>query len=121
MQQIGEIIKEKNITLDTRDPVVQGGFTQVPNFILKMPELSVGAKIVYAMFLHYAWNNESCFPGQDRLADDIGMSRSRTTEFVSELEKAGLVGISRRGQGRTNFYNIKFVVKKQAKRRARTS
>jgi hypothetical protein len=118
MQQIGEIIREKNITLDTRDPVVQGGFTQVPNFILKMPGLSVGAKIVYAMFLHYAWNNESCFPGQDRLAEDIGMSRSRVTEFVTELEQAGLVAIARRGQGRTNLYNIKFVVKKRRMPRA---
>jgi len=119
MQTIGELIKEKNITLDTRDPVVRGGFTQVPNFILKMSELSVGAKVVYAMFLHYAWNNESCFPGQDRLAEDIGMSRASVTNYVGELEEAGLVGITRRGQGRTNLYNIKFVVKKRATKRAR--
>lgn len=119
MQQIGELIKEKNITLDTRDPVVRGGFTQVPNFILKMSELSVGAKVVYAMFLHYAWNNESCFPGQDRLAEDIGMSRASVTNYVGELEEAGLVGITRRGQGKTNLYNIKFVVKRRAIKRLR--
>jgi predicted transcriptional regulator len=119
MQQIGELIKEKNITLDTRDPVVRGGFTQVPNFILKMSELSVGAKVVYAMFLHYAWNNESCFPGQDRLAEDIGMSRASVTNFVGELEEAGLVGITRRGQGKTNLYNIKFVVKRRAIKKVR--
>ena len=119
MQQIGELIKEKNITLDTRDPVVRGGFTQVPNFILKMSELTVGAKVVYAMFLHYAWNNESCFPGQDRLAEDIGMSRASVTNFVRELEEAGLVGITRRGQGRTNLYNIKFVVKRRTIKRVR--
>jgi len=119
MQTIGELIKEKNITLDTRDPVVRGGFTQVPNFILKMAELSVGAKVVYAMFLHYAWNNESCFPGQDRLAEDIGMSRASVTNFVGELEEAGLVGITRRGQGRTNLYSIKFVVKRRAVKRIR--
>src|SRR4029077_6653197 len=105
----GDIIREKNITLDTRDPVARGGFTQVPNFILKMPDLSVGAKVVYAMFLHYAWNNDSCFPGQDRLAMDIGMSRSRVAEFIGALQKAGLITITRRGMGRTNLYSIKFV------------
>jgi hypothetical protein len=45
MKQIGEIIKEKNIHLETLDPVAQGGFTQVPNFILKNPDLSLGAKV----------------------------------------------------------------------------
>jgi len=110
MQAIGEILKEKNLQLDTVNPVLQNGFTQVPNFILKDPNISVGAKVAYAMFLSYAWHNDSCFPGQDRLAEDMGMSRSRVTEFVGELERAGLVTIERRGQGKTNLYTIHFQV-----------
>jgi biotin operon repressor len=113
MRQIGEIIKESNIVLDTLDPVARGGFTQVPNFILKSGDLSVGAKVTYAMFLSYAWHNENCFPGQERLAEDMGMSRSRVTEFVGELERAGFITIQRRGQGKTNVYTIHFSVKKQ--------
>ncbi len=35
-----EIIKEKNLQLDTPNPALQGGFTQVPNFILKNPDIS---------------------------------------------------------------------------------
>lgn len=111
MKAIGEIIKEKNLQLDTINPVLQRGFSQVPNFILKDPNISVGAKVAYAMFLSYAWHNDSCFPGQDRLAEDMGMSRSRVTEFVGELERAGLVTIERRGQGKTNLYTIHFQVK----------
>jgi biotin operon repressor len=111
-QSIGEIIKEKNIQLDQYfDPVSRGGFTQVPNFILKEPNLSVGAKLTYAMFLSYAWNNDSCFPGQERLGEDIGMSRPSVSAFVAELEAAGLVTVQRRGQGRTNIYTIHFQVK----------
>lgn len=110
MKTIGEVIKEKNLQLDTVNPVLQAGFTQVPNFILKNPDISVGAKVAYAMFLSYAWHNDSCFPGQDRLADDMGMSRSRVTEFVGELEKAGLISIQRRGQGKTNLYTVHFQV-----------
>jgi len=111
MKSIGEIIKERNLQLDTANPVLQGGFTQVPNFILKDSKLSLGAKVTYAMFLSYAWNNDSCFPGQERLAEDMGMSRSRVTEFVGELEKSGLITIQRRGQGKTNIYTIHFQVK----------
>jgi Helix-turn-helix domain len=110
MERISEIIKERNIELDTLDPVARGGFTQVPNFILKTPQLSVGAKVVYAMFLSYAWHNNSCFPGQGRLALDMGMSRTRVTEFVGELEKARFISIQRRGLGKTNIYIIHFSV-----------
>ena len=111
MKDIGEILKEKNLQLDTVNPVLQGGFTQVPNFILKDSQLSPGSKVTYAMFLSYAWHNDSCFPGQDRLAEDMGMSRSRVTEFVSELESHGLISIQRRGQGKTNIYTVHFQVR----------
>ncbi len=115
VKAIGDVIKEQNIQLDQLfDPVSRGGFTQVPNFILKDQNLSIGAKLTYAMFLSYAWNNDSCFPGQERLSQDMGMSRSRVTEYVTELEKAGLVTIQRRGQGKTNIYTIHFQVKGNA-------
>ena len=111
MKNIGEIMKEQNITLDTIDPVAAKGFTQIPNFILKAPELSVGSKVAYAMFLSYAWHNDSCFPGQDRLAEDMGMSRVRVTQLIAELQRFGLVKIQRRGQGKTNLYTVHFQVK----------
>src|SRR5436190_11389865 len=115
MKSVGELIKEKNIKLDTADPVTLHGFTQVPNFILKKPDLSVGGKVVYAMFLSYAWHNDSCFPGQERLAQDMGMSQSRVSEFIKELATANLIEIERRGMGKTNLYKIKFVVQKPPK------
>jgi DNA-binding MarR family transcriptional regulator len=112
-----DLIAEKNIELETLDPVTRFGFTQVPNFILTNATLGIGAKMTYAMFLHYAWYKDSCFPGQDRLAVDMGMSTSRVNEFIKELETAGFVEIIRRGQGRTNVYKIKFVVKQKRKQR----
>ena len=35
---------EQNIKLNTADPVALHGFTQLPNFILRNPDLSIGAK-----------------------------------------------------------------------------
>ena len=111
-RHIGDVLRERNIELATNDPVARGGFTQVPNFILKDPNISVGAKVAYAMFLSYAWHNDSCFPGQDRLARDMGMSRVRVTQLIAELERASLVTIQRRGQGKTNLYTVHFQVKR---------
>ena len=105
LEGIEKYIKEaeRNIELATKDPVVQGGFTQVPNFVLKKEGLSPGAKVTYAMFLSYAWHNNYCFPGQTRLAKEIGVTRPRVTQYISELESAKLVTITRRGQGKTNL------------------
>ena len=114
-RSIGDILKERNIELATNDPVVRGGFTQVPNFILRDGTLSLGAKVTYAMFLHYAWHNDSCFPGQERLAQDMGMSQSRVSEFIKELAASDLIEIKRRGIGKTNLYKIKFVVQRVPK------
>ena len=114
-RHIGDILRERNIELATNDPVARGGFTQVPNFILRDPNISLGAKVAYSMFLHFAWNNDSCFPGQDRLAGHMGMSVSRVNEYIKELEAAGLIEITRRGQGKTNLYKVNFVVKGKRK------
>ncbi|HTV26822.1 MAG TPA: helix-turn-helix domain-containing protein [Xanthobacteraceae bacterium] len=114
-RHIADVLKERNIELATNDPIVRGGFTQVPNFILRNGSLSLGAKVTYAMFLHYGWHNNFCFPGQERLAEDMGMSQSRVSEFIKELSVAQLIEIKRRGMGKTNIYKIKFVVQKPGK------
>jgi hypothetical protein len=104
---------EQNIKLNSADPIALHGFTQLPNFILKDPNLSIGAKATYALFLSYAWHNNLCFPGQDRLAKDLGMSIGRINDFVKELQACQLIDITRRGQGKTNLYTINFVVKRK--------
>ncbi len=116
MEHISTALRERNIELATSDPVARGGFTQVPNFILTNGNLSLGAKVTYSMFLHYAWHNDSCFPGQERLGADMGMSQSRVSEFIKELQTAGLIQITRRGQGRTNLYKLGYVVQKASKK-----
>jgi hypothetical protein len=60
------------------------------------------------MFLRYAWHNEKCFPGQAWLAEDIGMSIGRVNQFIKELEASDLIAITKCGQGKTNFYTVKF-------------
>lgn len=110
MKSLGDILQERNIILEAPNPVTAEGFTQVPNFILRSPTLSMGAKLTYAMFLSYAWNNDLCFPGQEKLAEAIGVSRQSVGTFIRELEREELVSVKRRGLGKTNLYTIRFRV-----------
>ena len=106
VRAIGALLKEKNIVLRDADPITQRGFTQVPNAILRSPQLSVGAKLTYAMLLAYAWGNDFCFPGQDRLAKDMGVSLRSANSHIKELERLGYVQITRRGLGKPNVYEL---------------
>lgn len=108
----------RNIEIVGADPVTRHGFTQVPNFILTKKELTVGAKLAYAMLLKYAWADDACFPGQLKLADDMGAGERSVRTYLKELETAGLLEITQRGLGKTNLYRLFLTVDKPTRRRA---
>jgi len=113
MQPISELLassKIQNIVLKGFDPVSAGGFAQVPNILLRNKMLSANAKVVYSQLLAYAWNNGYCYPGQDRMAEDIGASQPTIHRALKELEDNGWLKMERRGQGKTNIYTLMFVV-----------
>lgn len=105
-RHIGDILKEKNIILKGADAATAKGFTQLPNFILKSKKLSAGDKITFAMLLSYAWQNDYCFPGQVRLAEDLGLHETNVRKHLKSLQANGLLAITRRGQGKTNIYEL---------------
>lgn len=112
VRPIGDILKDRNIELIGADPATRLGFTQVPNFILTKGDISVGAKLSYAMLLKYAWYDDGCFPGQTKLADDMGAGERRIRTYLKELETAGLLEITQRGLGKTNLYKLHVTVNK---------
>lgn len=118
MRPIGALIAEKNIVLRGADVLSHGGFTQVPNTVLESGVISPGAKLAYAMLLKYAWQNDFCFPGQDRLAKDMGVSLRSTNSYIQELEKKAFINITRRGQGRPNLYELNLTPRTAKKSRA---
>ncbi|MCX7310207.1 MAG: helix-turn-helix domain-containing protein [Alphaproteobacteria bacterium] len=107
-QSIGEILNKErqNIILKGADAATRGGFTQVPNFLLRSQKLSAGDKMTFAMLLSYAWQNDFCFPGQVRLAEDLGLHARNLRRHLKSLEANGLLSIRRRGQGKTNIYEL---------------
>jgi len=108
MESIGRHLTEiaHSIKIRGADLATRGGFTQVPNFVLKSTGISPGAKLAYSMLLHYAWQNDYCFPGQDRLATDMGVAKRSVVTYMQELETAGFVVVERRGQGKSNMYEL---------------
>src|ERR1700694_4537953 len=113
MEHIGKRLDEieRNMKLEGFDRITAGGFTQVPNVIQNDPDLELGEKAVYAQFLQYAWHHDYCFPSQDRIAKNLGVSRTLVTKFVAGLAKNGLLTIERRGLGKTNFYTLHATIK----------
>jgi hypothetical protein len=94
-RHIGDLLRDMNIVLKGADVLSQRGFTQVPNHLLRSSKISAGAKLAYTMLLSYAWQNEFCFPGQERLAKDtritqvmILWSRSRSRQSPDDPASA---------------------------------
>ena len=111
VRRIDDILKDPNIILKGADAATAMGFTQVPNFLLKSKKLSSGDKMAFAMLLSYAWQNDSCFPGQERLATDLGLAERSVRRHLKSLEKHGLLTIKRQGFGLTNIYELNLTVR----------
>ena len=116
MEHIGQRLNEieRNMKLNSADPIALYGFTQLPNFILRNPEISVGAKTAYSLLLSYAWHNDLCFPAR------TGLRRTWGWHCHREPRHQGTGGmLSHRNRapraGKTNFYTINFVVKQKRK------
>jgi len=105
MTPIGAVL-ERNIILKGADVLTARGYTQVPNHVLVSDRLSPGAKLTYAMLLKYAWQNEYCFPGQERLANDMGVTDRSVRTYLQELERENFVAIKQRGLGKPNLYEL---------------
>ena len=117
MDHIGANLENtrRNIEILGEDLVKRHGFTQVPNFLLTNKDLSVGAKLYYAMLLKYAREKDYCFPGQQTLAEDIGSSERSVRTYQKELEDAGFLEVVQRGLGKTSIYKLDLRVEQKGR------
>ena len=58
------------------------------------------------MLLSYAWQNDFCFPGQETLAKDMGVTSRSVRTYLKELEAKKFLTIQQQGQGRVNIYHL---------------
>ncbi len=96
-------------TVVIQDPALrqfEGGFTSIPNRILENTNISLSARMTYAMLLKYAWHKDFCWPAQERLGSDLGLKPRMIRYHLDELRKAELVTWKRQGLNRPNIYYI---------------
>lgn len=103
-------------TIQIADEILRAGFTQIPNVVLRRRDLSTGAKLTYVALLSYAWQEGSCYPGQERLAADVGVTDRSVRNHLAELVRAGLLTVQRRGQGLTNVYTLESLLQGREER-----
>ena len=56
--------------------------------------------MTFAMILSYKWQNDSCFPGQAKLAEDMGVDERTVRRHIQALQVAGLLVIPTEGAGK---------------------
>ncbi len=107
MPETPERDRERTVILEDKTLArLHGGFTQVPNFLLRRKDLSPGAKITYSLLLSYAWQDDFCFPAQERIAEDSGYSERQVRRTLVELRDKGLIDWKQRGLNRPNVYRL---------------
>lgn len=82
------------------------GFVQMPKAVLKSPKLTMQAKQIYLQLTDYAWAEDYCFPGRERLALENGTHVNTVDKYIKELKDFGLITIERPGKKLNNVYWI---------------
>lgn len=78
----------------------------IPLWLLERPEISPGAKLVYATLARHAGKNGECFPGQDLLSREIGLVGGERTvrRYLNELVENCLIEKIQQGLNKPNRY-----------------
>ena len=119
MEQISRSLKERFDQVIIENEMLRAGFAALPYMVLKDTRLSIGARLCYAVLLMYAWQEEACFAGQERMAQDIDVSERQLRRYLEELEECGYIRIKRQGLNKPNLYyllDVKTKLKKATKR-----
>jgi hypothetical protein len=90
------------------DPEVGPGyFVQIRSDFLRWPHFSPTEKILYLVLLTYAGQNNEAWPGQERLAEDCGVSERTIRDVIKQLETDELLTVERPGKGQSNTYWVR--------------
>jgi hypothetical protein len=99
------LVREEDAPAYDANPT-RASFVMAPIAVMKDRDLSMTARVLYAILLDYDSMPNGCIPGQARLAEDLGSSVDTVQRAIGELEKKGVVSKQRRGRGHTNRYQL---------------
>ena len=76
----------------------------IPGFILKMNNISLGAKVMYAILRKFSYKKDYCWPSHRKLAEELTCSISSVKNYLKELANAHLVDIRKEGFATACYY-----------------
>jgi biotin operon repressor len=106
MEPVGELAKRRFDQVVIKNQMLKAGFAAFPYLVMRDKNLSVGARLTYAFLLMYAWQDESCFAGQERMSEDMGISRAQVQRYLYELRDTKYIQIERKDKRYNNTYVI---------------
>lgn len=106
MDNVGALLRERYERVLVENEMLRAGFAAVPYKVLKDTRLSAGARLAYAILLMYAWQEGSCFPGQQRMAQDLGVTDRHLRRFLIELRELGYISWRKTMPWGSNTYTI---------------
>ncbi|WP_040194251.1 helix-turn-helix domain-containing protein [Clostridium culturomicium] len=87
------------------------GFTLIKNEIIKNTNISRSVRLFAIELLSRCYNDKtSCYPSQETLAKDMGVSVRTIQRWVKILKENNIIRVIRRGFNKTNEY---FMLMKQ--------
>ena len=106
MQQFGPALKQRLDHIIFENRMMQAGFAAFPYQVMKDKALSTGARLAYAFLLMYGWQEGSSFAGQEKMAEDMGISRAQVQRYLYELRDAGYIRVERQDKRFNNTYTV---------------
>lgn len=107
MEQLsGNLLQSRFDRVVIQSELLRSGFAAFPYLVMRDKSLSVGARMTYAFLLMYAWQEGSCFAGQEKLAEEMGISRAQVQRYIYELRDTKYIDVERKDKRYNNTYII---------------
>jgi hypothetical protein len=76
----------------------------VPQFLLSYRGIGPASKLCFARIVKYCGSAKTCWPSQEQLAEDLGVTVRSIGNYLAELEQDGFLEIIQRGLKQSNEY-----------------
>jgi len=81
-------------------------YSRTPTEVIFNPALSMGARVCYTALMSFAIHSNKVWPGQQRLASDLGVTTRMIRNYIDELRLHELLTITSRKGQKTNVYTL---------------
>ena len=83
--------------------------TLIPNGVLHHPRLQLGSRILYGVLYGYVYGTGQPVPNHTTLSHHLGVSPRTIRTLLADLQRCGLLRVTRVGARQPNRYGLKFI------------